>query len=109
MNSKTESSIIARRLSQRGYLELAHAIAVRCHVTVEDMLGRSKKKSHVAARHELWHAIYADGRLSFPEIGDIVDRDNSSIVYGVKKCAAMTIANVRCNDDSVVSTAEKVA
>jgi chromosomal replication initiation ATPase DnaA len=89
---KIEASIIARRLSKRGYLTLARHVAEKCHVTVEDMLSRSKRKSHVIARHMLWFAIYSDGNLSYPEMAEIFERDNSTIYVAVDNMTERTIA-----------------
>jgi chromosomal replication initiation ATPase DnaA len=107
MNTKqSAASIIAKRLSARGYLALAHSVAASCHVTFEDMVSRSRKKSHAAARQALWFALYSDGRLSYPELGEIFEVDNSTICYAIKKCSARAIANPKSDSDIAVSESE---
>lgn len=106
MNKSSHASIIAKRLSARGYLTLAHEIAVRHHVTFEDMVSKSKRKSIADARHALCYALYTDGRLSYPEIASLLDFDCSTIIYAVKKCSARAIANPKPDSDIAVSESE---
>lgn len=108
MNSKEAASIVARRLSQRGYIKLMYDIAESFHVTVEGMLGNGKRRSNVVARHALWAAIYRDGRLSFTEMGALFGRDHTTILYGVHKHLDAAIAKPSVNDDNG-SAQEKVA
>jgi chromosomal replication initiation ATPase DnaA len=95
MSVRIQASIVARKLKQRGLLDAAHRAAERFHVTVEAMLGRDRHKSASAARHALWAEIYDLDLLSLPELGEVFDRDHTTILAGVRKHLAVTVARTQ--------------
>ena len=63
-------------------------IAEKYGVKKEELLSRRREKKYVLARQEAMYLIarygknYAGGRFTFPEIGRLLDRDHTSVMYG---------------------------
>ena len=67
-------------------------VAAAHRLPVADLMGRSKLKHIVAARHEaMWRirqVTWADGvtpRYSLPQIGRYFDRDHTSVIHACKR------------------------
>ena len=56
-------------------------------VTLEDVLGHSRHKNVVIARHALMALVREETNLSYPQIGEIFNRDHTTIIAAVKKYA----------------------
>ncbi len=54
-------------------------------VPVEDILGRSRERRVVDARHLYWKMLRTKSGLSFPRIGMLNDRTACTIMHGVEK------------------------
>jgi chromosomal replication initiator protein len=65
--------------------ELAERIAAKHGITVEALLGRGRTKTVAEARHELMALLRGTFAFSFPEIGRIVGRDHSTVMYALRK------------------------
>ena len=53
-----EASEIAKKLAEHGFLEIARELAVRHHVTLDELLGRSRFSPESIARRELMTKLY---------------------------------------------------
>jgi chromosomal replication initiation ATPase DnaA len=74
---------IVRDLRARGLWEPARQIAEKHGVNVSEVLMRRQHRPIALARHELWahaHTVIP----SYPLLGEIFDRDQSSISAGVR-------------------------
>ena len=69
---------VAQRLRDRGLLHHARSLADDCHVTLDEMLGRSRLRHIAEARRLWWVALRARG-FSYPAIGSMVGRDHSTV------------------------------
>lgn len=78
---------IALKLRQRGLLERAAVVARLHHVTLDDMLGRSRLKPHVDARHALWTELYPV-LGSYPAVARLFEVNHVSVLRALRKRAA---------------------
>ena len=79
------AQLVLRNLDEAGLGSMLELVAARYGVRPSDIAGRSKKKSVVAARHELWLAIYRARGKSATEIGDLFGGvEHTSILHGIK-------------------------
>ena len=60
-----------------------------CGVTHEELLGSSRKKKIVRARHIAMYLLRIDFSRSFPMIAQDLCRDHTTIIHGCKKMKAM--------------------
>lgn len=78
--------LVLRNLDEAGLGQVLEHVAARYGVRVADVAGRSKRKSVVAARHELWLAVQQARGKSTTEIGDLfVDVDHTTVVHGIAR------------------------
>ena len=71
---------------------LAREVCTSRGVLLREVLGASRSRSVVRARHELWWRIrhLPDRCYSSPEIGRLFGRDHSTILAGIEAHAART-------------------
>jgi chromosomal replication initiation ATPase DnaA len=58
-----------RRAERDQVDEIVTAVAVQSRVTVDDILGRSRRHAINQARHEVWRRLREELRWSYPMIG----------------------------------------
>lgn len=75
-------SNVYRRLLERGLLSEARTVAERHHVTLGELLGRSKTRKVCEARRDLFLALWSKG-FSQCEIGRLLERHPSTIHQAV--------------------------
>lgn len=75
---------IIAELEARGIYASASEFALEHGVTLEAVLGRSRTKAVVAARHALWRHVRALG-LSYPEIGELFGVDHTSVYQACRE------------------------
>ena len=64
-------------------IQLIRDIASQNRVTLHDVMGPSRAQYIVTARFKCYRALRQKG-LSYPQIGAIMKRDHTSILYGVR-------------------------
>lgn len=64
---------------------IAAGVAAKHGVTLAMLMGESRVKHIVAARHEAWWLVWRTTGMSYPRIGAIFRRDHTTIMHGVKK------------------------
>jgi chromosomal replication initiation ATPase DnaA len=69
-------------LREQDLLPLVERIAAEHHVTADAVLGRSRSHSVARARKAVMVALRALG-FSYPEIGQLLDRDNSTVARAI--------------------------
>lgn len=75
-----------RRWTMRG---IAKMVCDKYDVSLEELRGPRRYKSLVAARHELMWRIKTElPHCSYPQIGRFLNRDHTTILYGVRKYEA---------------------
>lgn len=79
--------------SRREMERIVLDVAARAGIPIEDVMGRSRSRSVVAARQDAMHAAYATGKYSFPAIGDFFERDHTTVMHAVsaaqeRQCAS---------------------
>jgi chromosomal replication initiation ATPase DnaA len=74
---------IIEELAARGLLGLTRTIAIAHDVTMIELVGRRRTQALSAARQELWAELYARGHWSYPRLGELFDRDHTTIMAGV--------------------------
>lgn len=77
---------------------LIRKVAEIHNVTVDDMMGNGRTSKFVEARQEAFYALHKRG-LSYSEIGRIMNRDHSTVMYGVRKYLDGVERQQRLNGD----------
>ena len=72
------------RLEQLGLVEVVGRAADEHHVTLEDVLGPRRTASVSAARKAAMVALYVDYGKSMPEVGELLDRDHSTVFAALR-------------------------
>lgn len=73
-------------LHKRELLGLAEKVARTHHVTVHELLGRKRSQAVRKARRALYQALVDEG-FSSVEVGDLLDRDHTTVLASLKKSA----------------------
>jgi chromosomal replication initiation ATPase DnaA len=79
------TSDIADRLRSRRLIAIARSIAAQRCVDLADMLGTTHRKAATAARRELWLWVRDKYGYSYHELGELFERDHSTIMAGIRK------------------------
>jgi chromosomal replication initiation ATPase DnaA len=80
--------LIIEDLDRRDALELARAVAQKHGVSLNDVLGRSRRSTPTRARHELWARLYDEAIPTLSALGRVFERDHATIRAGILKYAA---------------------
>lgn len=65
-------------------IDITASEAEKCGVSTKDVMGKSKLKGVVIARHNAMARMRNELPLSYAEIGYFFRRDHSTVMYGVK-------------------------
>ena len=76
--------VLLSELARRGLLDVLDVAAADHCVTREEILGRSRFQSAVAARRALARSLRAL-EMSYPEIGRLIDRDHTTVMALVRE------------------------
>lgn len=60
--------------------------ALRHGLSVEEIVGGSRKREHVAARVEAMCLIYQHTQWSLPQVGRFLRRDHTTVLHALQKC-----------------------
>ena len=78
------------------------AVYNKYNVTKEEIKGKNRVKNVAWARHVTIYLIRQITELSFPDIGDIVDKDHATVIYSKnlveKKITSDPIVNIEINE-----------
>ena len=72
-------------LPHRDWRTVTQEVAQRHGLTFEEITGPSVKRRCAWPRQEAWALIWAQGRLSLPEIGRRFDRGHDTVLRGVRQ------------------------
>lgn len=64
-------------------------VGIASGITAEEMLGRIKHPHIVKARHNAMLAVREKLGLSYTVIGELFDRDHSTVIYGCRVARTM--------------------
>ncbi len=78
---------LLERITQRGLLSVLNGVANRTGVHRSLILSRRRTAPIARARHELCVELRTHHRLSYPEIGYLLDRDHTTVMYACRKVA----------------------
>lgn len=94
MNPRIPPEAIIAAFAVRGLLDLIDQVCARRGVTREQLCGDCPDFAVSAARHELWWLIrhHPERRYSYSEIGRLVRRHSTTVVYGVTRHATWLAA-----------------
>jgi hypothetical protein len=67
------------------WMRILHAVALQHKTDAEEILGRSRRRSVVMARFEVFYRLRVELAYSYPKIGKLMKKDHSTIVHGVNK------------------------
>lgn len=67
-----------------GARRAADLVSGRRGVTFEEIFSQSRRKRIAHARFEVWHLMRKSG-FSLTEIGEVFDRDHTSILHGLRR------------------------
>jgi chromosomal replication initiation ATPase DnaA len=76
---------IIEDLDRRDALDLANAVARKHCVTLDDLLGRSRRGCAARARHELWARLYDEAIPTFSALARVFCRDHSTVSHAVRR------------------------
>lgn len=65
--------------------DITREVANRHGLTWSEIMGPSRHRQMAWARHEAWSLIWAQGRLSLPQIGRRFDRDHTTVLSGIRR------------------------
>lgn len=84
LRPKSTDGIVAK-LTLLGLYDEVIELCRHHKVVAEAVLGRSKYKNEALARHHLcWH-LRTVHKMSFPEIGRLLELDHTSVMYAVSR------------------------
>lgn len=75
---------------------LLMAVSQKHGVSTDDILGPRRHKRIVAARHELMRRAYSETRLSTTQLGRLLNRDHTVILYACKRTKRSRGEEPRC-------------
>lgn len=67
--------------------KIERAISTVSGVPIEAIRGTSRDAAIVSARHAVWYATRVYAGYSLPRIGEIYDRDHTTIMNGIRRIA----------------------
>lgn len=70
----------------KGHANALKAVAAEFNVTVKDLVGASRTPSLIRARRAACMVLREYFQLSSVEIGKIVQRDHTTVLYTLRKC-----------------------
>lgn len=77
------------RSPRQVMMDIAASVATAHGLSVADVLGRCRTAKVAHARQELYYRLRQSlPRLSLPQIGRLLDRDHTTILYGIAKYEA---------------------
>lgn len=76
----------------------------RTGLSVDEILGASRKKEVVAARQLYWKLLREAGEFSYSEIGSLSGREHGTIIHGVR----VATERIEVRDELVLPMWEKV-
>lgn len=82
--AKGDPKAIRKRLTERDLLDDAQHLARQYDVTLDDMLGNCRHQPCVRARQAMWCLLYDRGHWSINRIGEIFDRDHTTVSHGIR-------------------------
>jgi chromosomal replication initiation ATPase DnaA len=72
------------RLRTANVWQLIESICAAYKVSPFAVTSRNRRKRVSEARQEIWRILKADG-MSYPELGELFNRDHTTIVHGVQQ------------------------
>lgn len=75
---------------------IAHATQVASaafEVPIRALIGRQRQKPIARARLALYAGLYRGCETSYPEIGQLLERDHTTVLYGVREAEAEAAAD----------------
>lgn len=54
-------------------------------LSVTELMGKERTRRVAWARQDCWREIYANTRMSLPEIGRMFDRDHTTVLFGIRR------------------------
>ena len=75
---------LSRGEARRHAAALAYAVSVATGVSAADIIGRRRTACVVAARHDLFVAMWRRG-FSIAEIGKTLGRDHTTVIHALRK------------------------
>lgn len=65
--------------------EIVEAIGILHSVHLTRILGPSRKRKIVLARHEAWYEVRRQLGLSYPQLGRLFARDHATVICGIRR------------------------
>lgn len=65
--------------------EIIRSVAIAHGLATHDIIGFSRERSIVVARHEAMAKVRADRQLSYPAIGRIFHRTHDTVLRGIRQ------------------------
>lgn len=67
------------------WVRILHAVANHHQIDASEIMGKSRRRSVVMARFEVFYRLRVELAYSYPKIGKLMKKDHSTIVHGVNK------------------------
>ena len=74
------------------YQDLLHPIVERHKIELRHIVGPDRHASVTAARHACFRVLREQAKLSFPEIGRLMDRDHTTVMSALRRPRDITSA-----------------
>jgi len=91
--------LVDRIQKSKLYRQLFARVARERGVTIEAILGRSRRKSVAAARHAVWYALYHQHAHSLKDVGALCDVHHTTVLGSIETHAerlGLWIAKAKC-------------
>jgi hypothetical protein len=76
-----------RRALAAPFERIKIEVAAKHGLTVAELMGHSHRRGIVAARQEASYRAAAETKLSYPQIGRLLNRDHTTILHGIRRHA----------------------
>ena len=64
--------------------EILKQVAEEFDISVQDLLSKNRERRYSWPRGLAYLRIYCETSMSYPQIGRLMNRDHTTIIYGVK-------------------------
>lgn len=78
---------IAMPATTRG--KIIERVAQKHGVTLDEMKSTKRHRHLVRARQEAYYLLYNEGKLSYPSVGRIFERDHTTVIHGYRRHEAL--------------------
>lgn len=81
------------------WMRILHAVAQQHNLKPEDIIGESRRRCVIVARHEVFYRLRMDLAMSYTKIGGLFRRDHSTVMHGINKIRKRLLDEIKRQAD----------